>query len=204
MSIDRWDPFRDMLALREAMDRMFQQNLTRPSQLLSGLRGGPVPLDVVDRQDAYVVRAGIPGVKPEDVEITIDGDTLTIRGETKGQEEQPGENYLVREQHYGRWQRSITLPRAVDSAKAEARSDNGVLELTLPKLGVGTARRVPINAGAASSNLNSPGASAPNTHGTAQDLGQGSSDPGESDPVTTGSQESFPASDPPSWTPEKA
>src|SRR5947209_3930883 len=121
MGLERWDPFREMMTLRDAMDRLLQQGDMRPGQLLSSMRPDAIPLDVVERYDAYLVKAALPGVKPEDVEVIIQGERLTIRAECRGDEEHSGDNWLVREQRYGRSQRSITLPSAVSSERAEAK-----------------------------------------------------------------------------------
>src|SRR5260370_10959930 len=134
MSIDRWDPFRDLVTIREAVDRWLQQSISGTGQLLSPLRPDSIPIDVVERDDSYEVRASIPGVKPEDVEVTVQGERVTIRAEARGGDEQRGETWLMREHRYGVTQRSITLPTPVSSEKAEARIEHGVLSLRLPKL----------------------------------------------------------------------
>src|SRR5919197_2972397 len=133
MGLERWDPFREMLTLRDAMDRLIQQGVMRPGQLLSSMRPDTIPLDVVERDDAFVVKAAIPGVRPEDVEVIVQGERLTIRADCKAEEERHGDNWLMREQRSGSLQRSITLPSAVNSDQAEARIENGVLTLRLPK-----------------------------------------------------------------------
>ncbi len=81
MAMDRWDPFREMLTLREAVDRLFQQSVSGTGQLLSNLRPESIPMDVVEQDDAFEVRAAVPGVKPEDVEVTVQGERVTIRAE---------------------------------------------------------------------------------------------------------------------------
>src|SRR5919202_5265342 len=104
MGLDRWDPFREMLSLREAMDRFLhlqQGGLMRPAQLLSSMRPDAIPLDVVERDDAFLVKAAIPGVRPEDVEVVVQGERLTIRAESKAEEERHGDNWLIREQRTG-------------------------------------------------------------------------------------------------------
>jgi HSP20 family protein len=190
MGLDRWDPFREMMTLREAMDRFLQQGaLTRPGQLLSSMRPDAIPLDVVERDDAFLVKAAIPGVKPEDVEVVVQGERLTIRAETRSEEEHHGDNWLMKEHRSGSLQRTVTLPVSVSSENAEARIENGVLTLRLPKAQEARPRRISVATGA--------GAQPAHTHQ------EGSDHASEGDRVSQESQHSFPASDPPSWTPEK-
>jgi len=130
----RWDPWREMMTLREAMDRLFEESFVRPTRNWGeGTRERPfrLPLDVYTTPEEIVITASLPGLTPDEVDITIEGDTLSIRGELRP----PLENveYLFQERPYGAFSRTLTLNVPVDADKAEAVFENGVLTLTLPK-----------------------------------------------------------------------
>ena len=134
MAITRWQPFAELVSLRQAMDRLFEDSFVSPTRLLTALAPDVgVPVDVYGTENEVVVRAALPGVKPEEVDISITGDTLTIKGETKAEEETKRENYLYRERRYGAFYRMVTLPSGLNTDQAEATFDNGVLTLTIPK-----------------------------------------------------------------------
>lgn len=130
--IVRWDPFNGVVPLRRAMDRMAEQGL-RPPVPFGLWAEGVMAVDVYETEASVVVKTPIPGVKPEEIEVSIVGDTLTIRAEIKEDEEIKRENYLRRERRYGACCRSVTLPDGLQTDKAEADYANGVLTLTFPK-----------------------------------------------------------------------
>jgi HSP20 family protein len=132
MSISRWDPWGDIVSLREAMNQLFEENFARPRGAATGGMG--LAVDVQETGDHYVIHTSVPGVKQDDVSISLLGSTLTIRGERKEQrsEERDG-RWLIRERQSGAFQRSITLPGAVDGDKATADFKDGVLTISLPK-----------------------------------------------------------------------
>lgn len=130
--LTRWDPFREAITLREAMDRLFEDTFV-PARRREAAeeRVYRLPLDAYVTPNEIVVLASMPGIKPEDVEITIEGDTLTIKGERPA----PLENvdYVMRERPYGKFQRILNINVPVDADKAEAKYENGLLTLTIPK-----------------------------------------------------------------------
>ncbi len=142
-SLIRRDPFRELMSLRSAMDRLFD------STFLGTPWEGPLfleelPLDVAETTDAYIVKASIPGINPDDVEVTFSGRTLTIKGEVKSEQEKEDVHYHLRERRYGSFARSLTLPTPVQSDAIEARYEHGVLTLTLPKTEEARPKRITV------------------------------------------------------------
>lgn len=131
-TLTRWNPARDMAALRDEMDRVFADSVLGPPPLWD-LSGEEVHLDVYEEGNNLVVKASVPAVKPEELNVQIENDILTISGETKRDEEHKEQDYYLRERRYGRFSRSLELPRAVNAEQADAVFANGVLTLTLPK-----------------------------------------------------------------------
>lgn len=133
-SVTRWDPFAD---LRGTMDRLFDEGFSRPWRLIPAANGdgyeATFPLEVSETDGELEVKAALPGVKPEEVDITVQNDVLTIKAEHKDTSEEKKRDYYRREIRYGAFHRSMTLPVSVDSDKAEARYENGILILKLPK-----------------------------------------------------------------------
>ncbi len=130
----RWEPFRDLMSLRAAMDRLFEESVVRPrTGWLAPIGVEALAVDVYETDEAIVVKSAIPGIKPEDLNISVTGDTLTIRGESKAEEEVKEENYIRRECRYGSFCRSLTIPTTIVADETKAEFENGVLTLTLPK-----------------------------------------------------------------------
>ena len=130
-NLTRWEPVREMMTLRKAMDRLFDDAFTRP---LSISGGSVVPaIDLYQNNDEVVVKAALPGLKADDVHISVIADVLTLRGEFKQENEQKDTTYYIHEQRYGSFERSVMLPSEVQSDKAKADFENGVLTITLPK-----------------------------------------------------------------------
>jgi HSP20 family protein len=130
----RWEPFRDLMSLREAMDRLFEESFVRPREsLLAPIGAGTLAIDMYETPDEVVVRTALPGVAPEDIDVSVVGDTLTIKAETKTEEDEKGTNHIRRERRYGAFSRSLSLPTNVVPDKAVADFSKGILTLRLPK-----------------------------------------------------------------------
>lgn len=127
----RWEPMREMMTLREAMDRLFDDAFTRPLSL-SAVSALPA-IDLYQTADEVVLRATLPGLKTEDVQISVTGDVLTLRGEFKQQDVKEEATWHIREQRFGSFERSVMLPTEVQTDKARADFENGILTVTLPK-----------------------------------------------------------------------
>lgn len=131
--LTRVEPFGRRRRLQEMIDR-FMDRAFLDMPFFEGYFEGGVPVDVYQTDDEVVVKATTPGLKPEDINISITGDTLCIRGEVKEEREEEGQQYHIRERREGSFSRSFTLPTRVDADKAKAEFENGVLTLTLPKV----------------------------------------------------------------------
>jgi HSP20 family protein len=123
-ALTRWDPFTELADLRSRFDRMFAGE---------GREHGWVPAIDVERDNGnLVLRADIPGIKPDDVKIEIDDDVLTVSGEHEERKEAQDKDFVRRERHYGSFSRSMALPAGVDATKIKAKTKDGVLEVTIP------------------------------------------------------------------------
>lgn len=130
-NIVRWDPFREMMSFRDMMNRVFDESFSR--QLGSSEDWNMPSVDMYQTDKELVVKAVLPGMKPEDIQISITGDVLTLRGETKQEQEVKEANYHLHERRFGNFSRSLPLPVAVVTDKAHAEFENGILTLVLPK-----------------------------------------------------------------------
>jgi HSP20 family protein len=138
MSISRWDPWGDIISLREAMSNLLEESFVRPRGALgapAGVLG--LAVDVLETPEAFVLTASVPGVKAEDVSITVLGNTVRLSGERREEIEEQrdgeGRRWLIRERHFGAFDRSVELPMAIKADDASAEFSDGVLKVTLPK-----------------------------------------------------------------------
>jgi HSP20 family protein len=158
-NLTRFDPFNEMVTLRQAMDRLFEDSFVAPVNWRSPQGEGVTPtLDVHQTGDEIVVTAALPGVKAEDVDITLTGQTLQIRGEFKSDENVERNQYLYRERRYGSFNRQLQLPVRVEGDKTEAHFEDGVLTLRIPKAEEVKPRQIQIKAGQTEPVTVSPGA----------------------------------------------
>ncbi|HMN30557.1 MAG TPA: Hsp20/alpha crystallin family protein [Caldilineaceae bacterium] len=138
-TLTRWEPLREMADMRRNMDRMMERFFEDPfysaSPAFAQRNGGSwsLALDVSEDADQYTIKASLPGVNPNDIEITLTDNILTVKGEIKDESESKEQNWHLRERRYGSFVRSVALPAPVDADKVTAHNENGVLTLTLPK-----------------------------------------------------------------------
>ena len=134
MAIIRWDPFRDLVSLREKMNRLFEEAFTSRGEEKDLVAGTWTPsVDIYETESALVLTAEVPGIDENDIEIKIEDNTLTLTGERRFEKETKEENYHRIERAYGSFYRSFTLPNSIDQDKIEAQHENGVLKINMPK-----------------------------------------------------------------------
>jgi HSP20 family protein len=144
-SMQTWDPFREMVTLRDAMDSLFENALIQPSGGNRGSAGQYLPVDVMENNDNFVVRASLPGINPDDLNITVVDSVLTIEGEVRADEEKDT-RYHLRERRWGSFSRQIALPTSVNANAVQADYSNGILTLTLLKSEEAKPKRIQIQA----------------------------------------------------------
>jgi HSP20 family protein len=137
MAIVRWEPFRDLVSLQDRMNRLFDQSfrgISRGADEEDWALGAWAPaVDIYEKDGNIVLKAELPGIDPKDVDVRVENNILTLRGERKLDEEVKKDNYHRVERSYGNFTRSFTLPNVVDTEKIKAEFKDGVLRMTLPK-----------------------------------------------------------------------
>ena len=145
-TITRWDPFQDVLSLREAMNQLMEESFVQPAAAQNGKNFVPA-LDLSETAEGYLVEAALPGVKPDDVEITVENNVLTIKGETRQETDDKQRNFHRIERRFGAFQRTIGLPTTVKADAIKADLTNGVLRLEIPKAEEVKPRKISVNVG---------------------------------------------------------
>ena len=143
--LTRWDPFQEMLNLRRTVDRLFD-NASQDHDWAQSTPWG-LAVDVVENKDDFIVKASVPGINPDDLDISYVDDTLTIKGEIKSENEVKENQYHLRERRYGTFSRSVTLPTKIKGDAIEASYQNGVITLRLPKAEEVKPKRIAIKVG---------------------------------------------------------
>jgi HSP20 family protein len=146
MALTRWEPFEGLTTLRRELDRLFEDVSQGSGSLRFWERAAEPAVEISDTAAAVVVKAQLPGVKKDDLQLTITENALTVKGEMKEQEKQEDKNYHRREFRYGAFVRTIALPVPVQAEKATAQLKDGVLEVTMPKSTPVKVQQIPIQA----------------------------------------------------------
>ncbi|HEX8235301.1 MAG TPA: Hsp20/alpha crystallin family protein [Abditibacteriaceae bacterium] len=150
MSIVKWNPFREMVALHEDMDRLFSRLDGGAREIeASGGQNWMLAMDVVETADAIKLKAALPGIEPENIQIQVENNVLTVNGERRFEDKVENGKYTWLEQRYGSFSRSVTLPHWADTERIEAGYRHGVLELTVPRREESKPRRIELNLGRA-------------------------------------------------------
>jgi HSP20 family protein len=149
-NLARWDPFQDLLAIQDEMNQLFGQATGQGGRTTggeAGTRAWAPALDIAERNDAYVVTVEVPGIKPEQLDITLENGALTISGERRFETETKEEQYHRIERRYGAFRRSITLPDRVKADAVEASFEDGLLQVVVPKAEEAKPKRIEVRAG---------------------------------------------------------
>jgi HSP20 family protein len=132
--VRRSSPFGELVSLRQAMDRLFEDSFVRPrTWAFGGFDGYSFPVDVTSTADAIAIEASLPGFKPDEVEITVENGVLSITGETRSERRDGEGESLVQEIRHGRVSRTIALPTGIEPDRATASFEDGLLKLRIPK-----------------------------------------------------------------------
>ena len=150
-NIVRWNPMREAAELMNEFDRVLEYPLLRsrwgmPLRTNEVVGSWNLALDVAEKGDVFTVKASLPGISPDDLNVTLEDNVLTIQGETKEDETIEEGNYHIRERRYGSFSRSVRFPVPVEGDKVEAEYENGVLTLTIPKAEAVKPKRIAVKA----------------------------------------------------------
>src|ERR671915_298891 len=150
MTLQRWDPFNELRRMQETMNNLwrgFGAGTTAGTTEGQEMETWAVPLDVVQQGDNVVIRASMPGVNPDNIDVSIEDNVLTIRGESAHESEHKEGNYLMRERRSGSFYRALRLPDTVDTDQAHPFYEHGVLSITIPKVESKKAKQLKVSVG---------------------------------------------------------
>jgi HSP20 family protein len=160
MVLRRWEPFRELRQMQENMDRLWR-SFGHQGGEEGNVENWAIPLDVVQQGDNIIIKASVPGVNPEDIDVSIENDVLTIKGQTKEEHEHQEGNYLMRERRSGSFYRALQLPDTLDSDQAQPHYEHGVLSITFPRMESKRTKRLQVTSGQGSQGQIIEGQSSP-------------------------------------------
>jgi len=144
--LTRWDPFREFTTLQDRMNRLFRDNYGEGQEALSTSTFAP-PVDVYEDEHNVTLKIEVPGIDEKDIDVRVENNTLTVRGERKFEKEEKEENFHRIERSYGSFSRCFTLPSTVDAEKVEADYDKGVLKIRLARKAEAKPKQIKVNIG---------------------------------------------------------
>ena len=165
-NLTRWSPIGDLMSLHNGMDRLFGESFgftsptaVGPARSVAAVGEGYLPLDVYQTEKEWVIRAAVPGVDPQAVDVTWEGATITIKGEIPAPESAHPENFWIRENFWGKFSRQVTLPEDSAGDQTRAQFHNGMLVITVPKAQASRTKgvKIPVTAGAGQGQLETAG-----------------------------------------------
>jgi HSP20 family protein len=144
--LTRWEPFREFSPTQDRLNRLFREsyNPERPEEALTTTSLAP-PVDIYEDEHNITLKIEVPGIDEKDIDVRIEGNTLTVQGERMLEKEEKEENFRRVERHYGSFTRSFTLPGSVDSGQVSADYDKGVLKIKLPKKAEAKPKQIKVN-----------------------------------------------------------
>jgi HSP20 family protein len=143
MVMQRWEPFKELRQMEDTMNRLWRGFGGQPYS--EGGEGWNIAIDVIRKADEIEVRASVPGIKPEDIDVSVEDNVLVMKAEKKNEYEGGDAAYLVRERSYGSYYRALRLPETVDTNKIQCQYENGVLSITLPKAEEKKKKQIKVN-----------------------------------------------------------
>jgi HSP20 family protein len=146
MTVLRWDPFQDLLSLQDEMNRVFDRAAGQTTRGQATRSWAPA-LDIAERKDAYLVTVELPGVNPDDIDVTLENNLLSIQGERRQAQDSADEQFHRVERAYGTFRRSVSLPSTVRADAIQASYEHGLLQLVVPKAEEAKPRKIAIAAG---------------------------------------------------------